>query len=386
MHPLYHTSLSFQTTFLRDNCFHVSAADIEATDTLKEVCVATSCLEISLTDVRKLSPPSPYTARFLAANPLTKITAHSFLNIDQDICHHPLFLTHNSTLLLSKINVQSSALPSRRNLLSTADSAETENPISTTRIFCAITTFSPNHLLATAAAELWGSQCSGLVVYSNATDWQIPSVTLRTPPGYEESYANIWHKFAAIYVESYQSYGQDFDYFFFGDDDSYVIVPNLFYFVETNENLQWFRREGKGIYAGRPIYNVEYDFFFNTGGGFLLDQIALQALAEGIGEREHGGHIVDVYIADILRSRSINSFDTRDSMGADVFHHYAPDYVYSYTGEEGGDNFYKYYSYKFIAGRDGCSSDSVVFHKIVQPESMRVIHATLHECSYLLSK
>jgi hypothetical protein len=268
---------------------------------------------------------------------------------------------------------------------STTGKPPNSNPAPPPRILCIFMTYSPNHVLAAAAAELWGSQCTGLVVYSNEIDWNIPVTQLPSSTAYQENYNHIFDKYKAVYMQTHQAYSKDFDYFFFGDDDTYVVVPNLFHFVQNNANIRQLSANGEGVYAGRPIWNVEYNLFYNAGGGFLLNTIALESLTTGLETSSYSGHIVDIYIADILRQYQIFAMDSRDEKLEHLFHHYSPEYVYEYTGEEeGGGNFYKYFSYGFVAGREGCSKDAIVFHKIIHADLMRETHATLYDCYYRL--
>jgi hypothetical protein len=172
------------------------------------------CVHWSVDNLRDASPPSPYTARLLAASAHTRGTAESFIHIDRDICQHPNFLSNNGTLLLSKIFLHADKMLPKEDIysegslhlnlpadtISTAENdapdasdapgtdAETGTGESATqstqnsappRVLCVLMTYAPNHLLALAASELWGSQCTGMLAYSNETDWHIPVIQTR---------------------------------------------------------------------------------------------------------------------------------------------------------------------------------------------------------------
>lgn len=251
------------------------------------------------------------------------------------------------------------------------------------RVLCVLMTYRPNHLLAMAAVELWGSRCTGVVAFSNETDWSIPVVRLVFAG--DEQYGGIWNKYKAVYQETFRAYRHDFDYFFFGDDDTYAVVPNLFYYLQTNVHVLSRKKSGDGVYAGRSLWNDEYKLFYNTGAGFVLDGVALRSLATELETDWNAGHMADVYVADALRRQGILAMETRDSAGAHMFHHYNPSTVYCYVGDGGKadagvGNYYKLLSHGFRPGREGCSEDTVVFHKIWSPEYMRVLDATLNEC------
>jgi hypothetical protein len=212
------------------------------------------CISISIHALRHLSPPSPYTARVLAASAHTSVTEYTWTDaFKNDICMHPDFLSDNATRLLSKVVYRVDYLIPKEDVYSeftlrdhlkrngragthteevdndNNDDNNKEEEISdrAVRVLCVMMTYRPNHLLAQAAVEVWGSQCSGMIMFSNETDWSIPTVALKSS-SIKENYDVIWNKQKAMYIQTYLNYRHDFDFFFFGDDDTYVVVPNLF--------------------------------------------------------------------------------------------------------------------------------------------------------------
>jgi glycoprotein-N-acetylgalactosamine 3-beta-galactosyltransferase len=372
------------------------------------------CVRWSLEALRRASPPSPYSARLLASSPRTRQTFATFSDIAGDICRHPDHSSSDDARLLSKLvlhhedvlsgsdvysegpgplhSTESTPLPAGGGAAAGAETPPTPSPAASSprappRILCVFSTYTANHLLAMTAVELWGSKCTGMLAYSNATDWYIPVVKLEYEG--DEHYDTIWNKFQAVYAEVFRSYRHDFDYFFFGDDDTYVVVPNLFHFIKNKASQMDY------TYAGRPIFNAQHNIYYASGGGFVLDRVVLQSLITELAlgdddarENQTIGHnLADVKLALALRRQGVYAMDTRDERLEHTFHHLSPWQVLRYTGEPGDGveigNYYRVCSLGFIAGREGCSRDSALFHKVVHPTHMRVMDAILTVCRTL---
>jgi len=114
-----------------------------------------------------------------------------------------------------------------------------------TRLFCGIFTTSIKHdTNIQAIKNTWGQRCTSFLVFSTVSDLSIPSVSL--PHQGEESYLNMWQKSRSIWKYLYSHYQQDFDYFLLGGDDMYVIIENLFEYLESEE-IQRERHRQKGM-------------------------------------------------------------------------------------------------------------------------------------------
>eukprot|EP00602_Paraphysomonas_sp_CaronLab_P010170 CAMPEP_0185029956 /NCGR_PEP_ID=MMETSP1103-20130426/16613_1 /TAXON_ID=36769 /ORGANISM="Paraphysomonas bandaiensis, Strain Caron Lab Isolate" /LENGTH=249 /DNA_ID=CAMNT_0027564895 /DNA_START=818 /DNA_END=1567 /DNA_ORIENTATION=+ len=241
-----------------------------------------------------------------------------------------------------------------------------------------------------AVAETWGSRCNGFLAYSNSTDQSIPTVQVDFKTS--ESIINYWHKKVAVYKDIHENYAAFFDYIFLGDDDTYLIVPNLLEFLTSDDSIIALVTSGGGVYAGRPMRldsfpNMpRYNQYFNSGAGYVLDRVALRAAVEAVKEGECGEGLkdnnADVYLAQCLKMFGIHPVDTTDRNGANKFHHYHPDLIASYNGELHSEvgNFYALNSYSFIPGVDGVSEQSLVFHYMKHPIYMRQVDAYFSVC------
>jgi hypothetical protein len=171
-----------------------------------------------------------------------------------------------------------------------------------------------------------------------------------------------------------------------------LLFPIYFNFLHTNQHVLNRVSGFGGLYAGHAIWNEEYGLYYATGGGFVLNALALFMLGDELESHNYSeGHITDVYIADALRRRDIRIMDTRDELLQHTFHHYHPADIYSYTGnmensvDLGIGNYYLLLSHEYIPGRAGCSKDSIVFHKINSDTLMRLMDVTITLCDNRLS-
>jgi glycoprotein-N-acetylgalactosamine 3-beta-galactosyltransferase len=248
-----------------------------------------------------------------------------------------------------------------------------------------------------AVASTWGAHCDGFLAFSNVSDSSIPTVV----SSYEgtETYWNLWQKKVFMYEDVWEHFKDDFDFFFFGDDDTFVRVDHLRIYLE-----QLRATHAPGVYAGRRIrigaFPDEYDFdyFYNSGGGYVLDREALGRLTEvlgretsdnsvspckdGIGRTSNG--TADVHTSRCLRAASppVLALDTRDCQGKERFHHLSPALVSTYTGHENDPtgNHYAHHSTDFRPFLEGVAPSTIVFHLLKKPEYMSQTYTYLKYC------
>jgi len=248
------------------------------------------------------------------------------------------------------------------------------------QVLCVIATHQGNHHRARAVAGTWGAECDGFVAFSNVTDDSIP-VVQPSYPG-EETYWNLWQKKVYMYHDIWEHFADDFDFFLFGEDDSFVLMSQLRVFLEG------LRAEAKpGVYAGRRMrigFNQDdpgYGLWYNAGGGYILDREALRRLLEVFAtEAATGAHAcmdgisrtsngtADVLLSRCLRAANppIEPYDTRDCMGRERFHHLNPNMIANYDSEHG------------IAG---VAPSTLLFHLVKDPDCTFQMYFYMLKCS-----
>ena len=176
-----------------------------------------------------------------------------------------------------------------------------------------------------------------------------------------------------------EHYASDFDWFFLGGDDCFLLVDALKRFLESSQ-IAAARASGSGLYIGRRFkidpsslsFNLDDNAptTFNGGGpGYVLDSTALKMLGKVLSEKEDlcegslAKLVDDVPIAVCLSKLGILAFDSRDENGRDRFHHFSTENVaetqlygvpieLTWWGQSYVD---------FIPGIKGISDDSITF-------------------------
>jgi hypothetical protein len=104
------------------------------------------------------------------------------------------------------------------------------------KILCFILTESSHHPTKVKAVwDTWGRKCDKLLIASNLTDPSLGAVRMKSDP----SYSNLWRKLEETirYIcDDDQLYLEEYDWFVKVDDDSYIIMENLRYFLSNISN------------------------------------------------------------------------------------------------------------------------------------------------------
>jgi len=149
-------------------------------------------------------------------------------------------------------------------------------------LMCLVYTIAKNHPAAAACRDTWASRCDGFVVMSNEADPSLPSAHV-THEGPEE-YGNIWQKVRSIWKYVQTAYAADFDWFFIGGDDLFVIPSNLRAYLHSPAMLEASMHGAKPIFFGRR-FQIPHGQLFNSGGaGYGLNRAALKLLVEHLND------------------------------------------------------------------------------------------------------
>eukprot|EP01038_Epipyxis_sp_PR26KG_P012927 gene12927-17328_t len=275
-------------------------------------------------------------------------------------------------------NKHSKIIDIPRDSLNTSDN----NSRYTVRIFCGVYTTDKQHQTnLQAIANTWGRQCTEFLAFSTISDLQIPSIHL--PHLGDENYDNMWQKVRTIWMYIYKHYINDFDYFFLSGDDTYVIMDNLYDYLESMEiNSQ--RKHSKGLYMGRIFTMPKWNISYNTGGGgYILDRIALEKLGTNIHDEVCHPYRYDskedVLMALCLHNIGIKPVITTDDLGRQRFHHFPIGFEFSYQKNKIENDWYPKYDSEIKLGWDCCSNQSISFH-MVDANTQYNIYAFLYYC------
>ena len=251
------------------------------------------------------------------------------------------------------------------------------------RILCMIYTMAnAHHAQVRAIRETWAGGCDGFLAFSTESDPRIPAISL--PHDGEESYNNMWQKVRSIWRFVGEHYANDFDFFFLGGDDLFVLPQNLRSYVATLGSPD------ELIFAGRRFKGYGPDNYFNSGGaGYTLSRGTLKLFAkDGLNDPRCAPKATtsmeDVMIAQCLRRAfGIGLTDTRDAQGRERFHPFSPGTHFHWTPPKPGQasDWYQVYNQEWGVklGAECCAPDSVSFHYLKKPATVRHLFTLLYD-------
>ncbi|XP_031636931.1 glycoprotein-N-acetylgalactosamine 3-beta-galactosyltransferase 1-like [Contarinia nasturtii] len=241
------------------------------------------------------------------------------------------------------------------------------------RILCWILTTPKNHQTrAIHVKRTWGKRCNKLVFMSTRHDNSIDSVALNVS---SDTPSMTWGKTKRAFQYVYQHYRNDADWFLKADDDTYVILENLRYFLyaySTNDP----------IYFGYKVNQADTlrQGYFSGGAGYVLSKNALHrfSMALSSGKSNSGCRldtdtgIEDLEMGKCMESLRILAGDTRDEMKRGRFFHNTPE-AHLIPGKIDMSQWYwKHKWYQSVEGLDCCSDNAISFHHI-RPQQMYVL-------------
>ncbi|CAJ1962312.1 unnamed protein product [Cylindrotheca closterium] len=244
------------------------------------------------------------------------------------------------------------------------------------RVLCMIYTMEKKHHTAIRVMrETWAPGCDGFLAFSTKSDPRIPAISVNHMG--REKYGNMWQKVISMNMFVGQHYISQFDWFYIGGDDLVAFPQNLKnYLARFNSS--------EAHYIGRRFKFDEVGF--NTGGaGYALSRPSLQCLVD---------HRIDSRCMpwkasaqeDVLTGRclkhacNITYTDTRDEQLRERFHHFGPQLLYIYKGKI---PWYRKYNKEWgvLSGKDCCSPETINFHYIKNPATVRFLHHYVHNCN-----
>ncbi|XP_057379261.1 LOW QUALITY PROTEIN: glycoprotein-N-acetylgalactosamine 3-beta-galactosyltransferase 1-like [Daphnia carinata] len=201
------------------------------------------------------------------------------------------------------------------------------------RVLCWIMTAPRNHWKkARHVKNTWGKRCNKLVFVSTETDNRLPTVKIAAVEGYD----NLWGKTREAFRYVWEHYREEADWFLKADDDSFVILENLRYYLSifnTSDPLYFghkfkayiksgYMQGGSGyIKFSRDLAQVLYNLVMKIG--YVLSKEALRRFVEiGLEDPTKCSATEwpeDVEIGRCMENMKCEGMDTRDSYGRNRF-------------------------------------------------------------------
>ncbi|XP_065361847.1 glycoprotein-N-acetylgalactosamine 3-beta-galactosyltransferase 1-like [Calliphora vicina] len=233
----------------------------------------------------------------------------------------------------------------------------------TTRVLCWIMTNPTNHLYkAIHIRHTWGKRCHKLLFMSTQEDDELPSIKLDV----EEGRHNLWNKTKEALKYIYDHHYNDAEWFLKADDDTYIIMENLRYFLYpySPESPIYF------VAKFKPFIKQGY---MSGGAGYVLSKQSLKKFAvEAYDNTVTCPKIFkseDVQLGFCLENIGVVAGDSRDEEGKERFLPLAVKHLIPQDTSFWYKN-YSYYPQKENASC--CSSKAISFHYI-EPKQFYIL-------------
>ena len=250
-----------------------------------------------------------------------------------------------------------------------------------TRVLCMCYTMADAHpTRIRAMRETWAGRCDGFLAFSTESDPRLPAISI--PHDGEEAYGNMWQKIRSIWRFVGEHYVDQFDYFFLGGDDMFVIPENLRAYLATLGSPD------EDHFAGRRFKGGGRNNYFNSGGaGYAISRGLLRRYLSVLDDPGCSPNaktsMEDVKTASCLRDvLGVGLTDTRDGEGRERFHPFSPGaHISLKLGKDPNLKWYEKYNEEWglKTGTDCCAPDSVSFHYLKKAPMVRHVYKLLYD-------
>ncbi|KAL5113086.1 Glycoprotein-N-acetylgalactosamine 3-beta-galactosyltransferase 1 [Taenia crassiceps] len=239
------------------------------------------------------------------------------------------------------------------------------------RVFATILTTPPAKMVKAVHVKMtWARRFNGYVFVSSEEDIYLPSIKVVN----EESRSVLWEKIRQAMIYIYRTSLNDYDFFMKTDDDTYVIVENLRFFLSNRDpNIP--------VLIGRRFNYSVKGFFPSGGAGYVLSRGALKLIVEGIlnGARACAQSQApeDVQIGYCAEAMGVQWLDSLDKHGRETFHPFCPSHLLSKPAMESTPWIFSRNYHPLKMGFNCCSDHSVSFH-YVEPMDMYTLEYLIY--------
>lgn len=242
------------------------------------------------------------------------------------------------------------------------------------RVLCYVLTGPTTHQATMHVKNTWAQRCDKTIFFSTKSHAELKPEILDVPEGY----GFLWSKTKAALKYLHQHH-LSYDWFLKADDDTYVIVENLRYFLKDKDPLE-------PIYYGVRFKQFVKQGFMSGGGGYVLSREAVKRfVTEALSLQDQEAcssngirGAEDVNLGQCLESVGVTAGDSRDPSGKPRFFSHNPLTLFYKAPLINRFHWYwRYLWYNHDVGPDCCSPHLISFHDI-DPRMMWTLETLLY--------
>ncbi|KAH8251343.1 hypothetical protein KR032_008462 [Drosophila birchii] len=241
------------------------------------------------------------------------------------------------------------------------------------RILCLIITWPKGYMKGVKAiSETWGRHCNRVVYYSKS---RLSGLAGAETVGLNVSdeRSKLWGKTKAAFRHAYRHYGQEADWFYKADDDTYAIMENMRYMLRPYS-------PDTPIYFG-SVFNLTSHVYMSGGAGYVLSRKAVELLVNATAENTlcQSGDIgtEDLEMGRCMRILNVTVGDSRDLFGRHRFFSLILEY-FLIPEDKNELWLYTYLLHSCKRGVRCVSTYSISVHN-VSPHEMHFLETILYE-------
>jgi glycoprotein-N-acetylgalactosamine 3-beta-galactosyltransferase len=269
---------------------------------------------------------------------------------------------------------------------------DNEIPTIKNNLLCVTYTYEPNHNNIKSIIQTWGSRCDGYIAISNKTDEENSILQVDTLENrIEESYHHMWKKTKVIIMMLATSQLiNEYDYFYIGGDDVYMIVENMKYYLNKSQFVN--ANKFIPLYLGRELRQNNYINFNSGGAGYVLNRASIRILYRMLMLENSPclpnvlSAMEDVLVAHCLLQLKIKPYPFNYVVGSDgrnIFHPLDPHDSYFSPATRLKHGWLPEMARAYNTEDRCCSTESITFHYIKSPKHMQCLDYYVYNRSFV---
>ncbi|XP_045197871.2 glycoprotein-N-acetylgalactosamine 3-beta-galactosyltransferase 1-like isoform X2 [Mercenaria mercenaria] len=280
-----------------------------------------------------------------------------------ELAHKAFTLREGERNLHTQIGAEQTRLQEERSHFLTttttniAESNTNTSSIKNIRLLCWIMTSPENLEKRSKYVQMtWAPRCDKHLFISSETNDTFPTVGIYTSEGRKHLTEKTMQGFEYVYKHHFN----DADWFLKADDDAYVIVENLKYFL-SSQNTE------DPIYFGHHFKVIVEQGYFSGGSGFVVSKEALRRFGQTGSDsnycRNQHGVAGDANFGRCMQNLGVKIGNSTDKYGRNRFHCFDPEMHLR------GNYPAWYYTYDANGARSGTESMSkyaISFHYVAK--------------------